>query len=102
MPDGQRGSVGWPQGRRHSEESCYLMGANRLGIDPVEYAEKRQAGLRWCSGCREWQPVETFGPHSRMRDGIDSQCREASREYARTNMRMKRAAKKRLAARGAS
>lgn len=84
-------AVGWPKGRLHSDETRYRMGAIRLGIDPSEYRAHREAGERWCSGCHVWEPVANFGPHARMRDGIDSQCRQSSRDRSREYQRQKRA-----------
>ncbi len=84
-------TAGWKPGQRHSDDACYRMGALKLGIEPCEYRAKREAGLRWCSGCHGWEPVERFGPHIRMRDGLNTRCVESAREYAREYQRRKRA-----------
>lgn len=84
-------SVGWPKGRHHSEETRILMGASRLGIDPSDYRAQREAGNRWCSGHHAWEPADRFGPHARMRDGIDTRCRDIARERAREYQRQRRA-----------
>lgn len=35
--------------------------AGILKILPEEYRAKRAAGVRWCSGHRDWTPAEQFG-----------------------------------------
>lgn len=82
-------------GGKHAQNACYLMGANRLGMDPLEYRQKREAGLRWCFYHQRWQEATEFGTHTRMRDGIDTQCVEGRNEYAREYQRRKRAARAR-------
>lgn len=86
------------EGQQHSQETRYLMGALRLGIDPMEYGNMRRAGFRWCFRCQRWQLAEEFGRHPRTSDGIDTQCIEARNDYAREYQRRKRAAAKQGAA----
>lgn len=73
-------------GNRRGELTAYRQGATKLGISLEEYVGHVQLGERWCSGHRVWEDVELFGPHARRRDGLNSECREWSREKARRNM----------------
>jgi len=86
-------AAGWPVGRKHSDESCLLMGATRLGIDPSEYRAKREAGLRWCTGHKRWEPSADFVSHPGKRDGIGGQCVESNRAISREYQRRKARAK---------
>ena len=77
-----------------AEEARYRMGASRLGIDPSEYRAKIEAGLRWCSFHKSWEPAETFVRRTDRSSGYDAQCVEASRSRSRENMRALRERRK--------
>lgn len=69
-------------GRRPwSDEARWRKGARMLGISFEAYRDQVQAGNKWCSRCRTWQPIGEFGPHKRL--GIDTVCMESSRKAAR-------------------
>ena len=36
-----------------------------------------------CARCGEWKPPEGFSPNPRMRNGLDSWCKECRNEYTR-------------------
>ncbi len=82
---------GWKEGRTHSDATCYLAGAIRLGIDPSEYRAKREAGLRWCCICREWQAEDLFPYQANRRDKKATFCIEGGRARSRINMARLRA-----------
>lgn len=63
------------------------MGATRLNIPLVEYLTHLAADEKWCSGHGRWEDRSRFGPHKRRPEGLDTVCREFSRENARKNMR---------------
>ena len=45
----------------------------------------RAAGLKRCSGCHDWHPVDRFGPNRSASDGLSAMCRESTREIDRRN-----------------
>lgn len=77
--------------RRLPAEFGYRCGASKLGIDPYEYRAQIEAGQKWCSFHKTWEPRESFGPHPYTRSGLDSQCVEGSRTRSREYRRRKRA-----------
>lgn len=80
----------WTYVRKATDETRYAMGAAALGITVAEYQQHVEAGERWCFRHRAWLPIATFGPHKRTASGLDTQCRECSRAYAREYQRQKR------------
>jgi predicted nucleic acid-binding Zn ribbon protein len=38
---------------------------------------------KWCTSCREWLPLEAFGPRAELRSGFDSWCRSCRGERVR-------------------
>jgi len=82
--------MGFPLMGTHGEMARMRMGATRLNMPLDEYIAKREAGQRWCFRCQAWQPVALFGTHPRRADGLDSQCLESARKYAREHQRRKR------------
>jgi len=66
-------------------------GAARLGIAVEEYRRQNAAGFEWCSGHQRWCRREGFYRRADRWTGLDSQCSDASREYAREYQRRRRA-----------
>ena len=64
-----------------SDESRWRIGARRLGTTFEAYRDHVQAGEKWCSRCKRWQPLGEFGPHKSR--GTDTSCIESSRAAAR-------------------
>lgn len=68
-------------------EAGMRVAAGRIGVTVEYYRGQVQRGYRWCSGHKDWEPREHFGPHKRR--GLNSVCREfsrtAAREYARAH-----------------
>lgn len=48
--------------------------AGRLNLTVEEYTAKRAAGLKWCSGCREWLPTAKFTTDRSRGDGLSNWC----------------------------
>lgn len=57
--------------------------AARVGVSLDEYEAKRAAGLKWCSACRGWHPLDQFAPNRWSHDGLDGYCRDGRRAYRR-------------------
>lgn len=55
-------------------EGPIKIAAKRLGITREEYLVKINAGLKWCSGCKEWHKHTEFGRDSSRSDGLSSTC----------------------------
>jgi hypothetical protein len=71
----QRAAVNKTQGPR--------IAAGRLKISPEEYRAHREAGEKWCSVHKSWEPIERFGKHKSAADGLANRCREANRALVR-------------------
>ncbi len=56
--------------------------ASRLGLSLAEYQARRDAGEKWCTGCKDWHPVAEFAHDSSRSDGLRAACR-ASRATPR-------------------
>lgn len=48
--------------------------ASRIGITLAEYDAKIEAGLKWCTGCKEWQPRAAFSKDGSRGDGLKATC----------------------------
>ncbi|MFB7738273.1 hypothetical protein ACFC08_28570 [Streptomyces sp. NPDC056112] len=48
--------------------------ATRLNITPAEYLAKKNAGLKWCRACNDWQPLTDYKPSTSTRDGVRPLC----------------------------
>lgn len=59
------------------------VGAQRLNISYEVYQAHREAGERWCSAHKTWEPAERFGKNRQTSDGIATRCREGNREMVR-------------------
>jgi hypothetical protein len=88
----QRRQHATPEARaRRAALHAYRVGAHRLGISVDEYRQHREAGERWCSAHKRWEPADLFG--ARQRVCIDGnrervrryQTREYTRDYYRRN-----------------
>lgn len=55
--------------------------ARHAGMTPEEYAAKRAAGLKRCTGCKEWHPVSEFHQDRSRSDGLKASCRTSSYRY---------------------
>lgn len=71
-----------------SAEARHLAGiakrnAARLGITPEAWAANRAAGLKWCSGCKQWQPIEEFTVDNYRGDGRRLECRRSTSRRAK-------------------
>lgn len=63
--------------------------AAHLGITPAAYEALVAAGLKWCTGCRAWQPRADFSNDRSRRDGLDPLCRRSKSSYQRAWRRRK-------------
>lgn len=72
---------------QRSMEYRMQRGAGRLGIPLEEYRRQVEAGLKWCTGCKVWQPRDQFGPSKSLLAGLMPECRESINARARENMR---------------
>ena len=58
--------------------------ARRTGELSVEaYLARRDAGEKWCRGCRAWHGRSAFGADRSRTDGLASVCREAKNRRER-------------------
>lgn len=72
--------------------------AARIGVPVETYRARREAGLRYCSGCQEWHPASAFGWRTypgyqlwRLQESCPSGHRAASRERMRRMRERRRA-----------
>ena len=57
--------------------------ARRIGMDPIDYAERIVQGLKRCTLCRAWHPRTAFGVESCRSDGLFTSCRVSRNRRAR-------------------
>ena len=48
------------------------------------YHRNRAAGLKWCTSCKAWHPIEDFGLDSSRTDGRRAACKESRLAKRRT------------------
>lgn len=61
-------------GIQWTERRARASAASRIGLTLDEYDAKAAAGLKWCTGCKEWQPRDTFRKDRTRGDGLKSIC----------------------------
>jgi hypothetical protein len=57
--------------------------AARLGVSAEDYLAHREAGERWCSGCRAWLPEANFHAQRGGSTSRQGQCRECQKRRFR-------------------
>lgn len=86
MARGERGVIVPPsqQPSRRRRVDRTTSAATRLGITEAAYRAQLDAGLKWCSGCRDWHPrsTEVFARERSRRDGLSGSCKAWLRAYA--------------------
>lgn len=56
-----------------------------VGISIEEYFSKRNSGLKWCSGCKEWHKISAFKVDKSRYDGLTSICIQFKSESGKRN-----------------
>jgi len=51
-----------------------LQFCNKHGLDYEFYKKQRKAGLKWCTGCKEWHAFKEFGKDKTRYDGFAAMC----------------------------
>jgi hypothetical protein len=50
-----------------------------------------EAGMKRCSACKQWKPVDQFNQRAKSRDGRQPKCRTCSRAYHQINQAQRNA-----------
>lgn len=66
-----------------TKEGAIKIAAKKLGITPQAYQARLDAGEKWCSKGKHWQPVSHFNKDSTRGDGLASLCITHSRVAVR-------------------
>lgn len=53
-----------------TKEGALKIAAKQAGLDLAEYLARRAAGLKRCTGCKEWRPVSMFNADKSRGDGL--------------------------------
>jgi hypothetical protein len=59
--------------------------AARIGVTLDEYDQRRAAGEKWCTGCKQWHPHVDFNIDRSRGDGLGKWCRAFATEQGRTH-----------------
>lgn len=62
---------------------CLKAAAKRIGVPFAEYQAKIAAGLKWCTSCRAWHELGTFGVDSDRGSGLAATCLDSRRVVQR-------------------
>lgn len=57
--------------------------ANRIGVTVAEYNQRVAAGLKWCTGCKEWHSRSAFSQDKSRTDGLASRCKTIANQKSR-------------------
>lgn len=80
-----------------NDERRYCRAATQIGIPVSEYLERRQQGLKWCSGKKHWEPLSNFTQNATSGDGYSYTCRAC--QSSEVSERRKRNRQRNLSAR---
>lgn len=58
-----------------SQKGVVKIAAKRLGLTLEEYLAKIDQGLKWCTSCKEWLPINSFSIDNSRGDGRTAACR---------------------------
>jgi 5-methylcytosine-specific restriction endonuclease McrA len=69
-----------------TREGATKVAAAKAGLSVSDYLKKIDMGLKRCTRCKKWHPVECFGNDRTRYDGKDSSCGKCRRvEIPKTN-----------------
>jgi 5-methylcytosine-specific restriction endonuclease McrA len=54
-------------------------------MDLASYLARIENGEKWCTGCRDWRPVDQFGRDASRSDGLASACQRCRRVAERVS-----------------
>lgn len=67
-----------------SKVGVLKIAAKRIGVSYDEYLEKINSGMKWCTSCKQFLPIDEFCKDSSQGDGHGtkcSQCRHSKAKY---------------------
>jgi hypothetical protein len=70
-----------------THKGAILRAASNAGVSIEEYQERFLLGLKRCSKCKSWKPVDQFGADRTRYDGKEVDCFECRHEYSRLKVR---------------
>lgn len=62
-------------------ERVLKVAAKRVGLSFEDYSAKRAAGLKHCTGCKEWREASFFQKDLSRGDGLKARCRPCSARH---------------------
>ena len=62
-----------------TKEGAIISSAKKAGLSVPEYVEKISKGLKKCTICKEWKPVEEFSTDRSRHDGKATRCNLCSK-----------------------
>ncbi|WP_425102759.1 HNH endonuclease [Burkholderia ambifaria] len=66
-------------------EGALKIAAKKAGLDLDEYLSLRAAGLKRCTGCKQWRPISTFNIDASRYDGLAARGRCCTRVKVRVS-----------------
>lgn len=57
-----------------THEGALKVAAAKAGIGVSDYLSKQAAGMKWCTGCKEWHRLDLFGKDVARFDGRAASC----------------------------
>lgn len=68
-------------------EGAAKIAAKKAGLDVGEYLARRTAGLKRCTGCKEWKPLSMFNVDQSRSDGVAARGHCCTRVSVRVDRR---------------
>lgn len=66
-----------------TRDGAALVNARRLGLTIEAYRARVSSGSAWCTGCKTWHELESFGSDKSRPDGRAATCREFRQQRSR-------------------
>ena len=63
-----------------TKEGARKAAAKRAGVSVERYAQLVSAGMRWCSGHKDWHSINEFGRDAARSDGMAAHCFRVRKE----------------------
>jgi len=68
-----------------SREGIEKTAAKRIGVSHREWKRRVDSGQKWCTTCKRWLAVSSFGSDASRGDGRKANCRDCANEIARSS-----------------
>jgi len=83
-----------------SKVGVLKIAAKRIGVSYEEYLEKLNSGMKWCTTCKQFLPIEEFCKDASQGDGHGTKCFQCRRRGVKQPDRVDNRTRRQMAEKG--